>query len=53
MNALQYFFIMHIELLHVSASIGHLQGAVNILQKHQIVMLCYVILRYSRDNIVT
>jgi hypothetical protein len=39
MNALQYFFIMHIELLHVSASIGHLQGAVHILKKHQTVML--------------
>jgi hypothetical protein len=39
MNALQYFFIMHIKFLHVSASIGHLQGAVHILQKHQTVTL--------------
>ena len=40
---------MHIELLHVSASIGHLQGAVYILQKHQTVMLqChYITLGYN------
>jgi hypothetical protein len=38
-NALQYFFIIHIELLHVSASIDHLQGDVYILQKHQTDML--------------
>jgi hypothetical protein len=38
-NALQYFFIIHIKLLHVSASNGHLQGAVYILQKHQTDML--------------
>ena len=38
-NTLQYFFIIHIELLHVSASNGHLQGAVDISQKHQTDML--------------
>jgi hypothetical protein len=37
-NALQ-FFIIHIKLLHVSASNGHLEGAVHILQKHQIDIL--------------
>jgi hypothetical protein len=31
--------LVHIELLHVSASTGHLQGAVHILQKHQTVTL--------------
>jgi hypothetical protein len=50
MNALQYFFIMRIELQHVSACIGHLQGAVDILQEHQTVMLqCHLYLSRS-DN---
>jgi hypothetical protein len=42
---------MHIEFLHVSASVGHLQGAVHILLKQQTVTLQCRLYLSGPDNL--